>query len=286
MNTSAKHLRKGGPSAPRGWLSSFIRDLSSGSTQANRRRLVVAFALALAIVEITAMTIPKHTYAIPEPPIERITLAKMVRIVHRAPPTPKPIVHTKVVAETHVQPRVVNPGAPAQHQRVHRIASARPKIHTHYHSKPTVHVPTGGHGLGTSKTAKAVTGGVGPGGTGTGESGAGVGTGGAPAANEPCGFVDFAPNDKPTIDQKTGRIWEYVAIIVHFPDGSQQSVDLDYPFFYNSAADDPFMPGNGNIPATFQFPPPNQAAAEPPLVQYVMAHTSSDGYTTLRDCPK
>lgn len=280
----------GGPSAPRGWLSSFLRDLAGESAQAHRRRLTVAFAIALAIIEITAMTIPNRTYVIAEQPIERITIAKMVRIIHRAPPTPKPtpkpIVHAKVVAETHVQPRIVSPAAPAQHQQVHRVASARPTIHTRYHSKPAVHVPTGGHGLGTSKSAKAVTGGVGPGGTGTGESGAGAGAGGAPAAHEPCGYVDFAPNVKPTVDQKTGRIWEYVAIIVHFPDGSQQSVDLDYPFFYNSEADDPFMPGHGNIPATFQFPPANQAATEPALVQYVIAHTSPDGFTTLHDCPK
>lgn len=279
-----------GPSAPRGWLSSFLRDLSGESAQANRRRLVVGFAVALAIIEITAMTIPSHTYATAQQPVERITIAKVVRIIHRAPPTPKPtpkpVVHTKVVAQTHAQPRVVSPGAPAQRQRVPRIASARPTIHTHFHRKPTVHAPTGGHGLGTSKSAKAVTGGVGPGGAGSGESGAGQGTGGAPAAHEPCGYVDFAPNDKPTVDQKTGRIWEYLAIIVHFPDGSQQSLDLDYPFFYNSEADDPFMPDHGNIPATFQFPPPNQAGNEPPLVQYVIQHTSPDGYTTLHDCPK
>lgn len=279
-----------GPSAPRGWLSTFIRDLSGESKEAHRRRLVVAFAVALAIIEITAMSIPSHTYAVPEQPVERITIAKLVRIIHRAPPTPKPtpkpIVHSKVVAQTHVQPRVVNPGAPAQHQVVHRVASARPVIHTHFHSKPTVHVPTGGHGMGTSKAAKAVTGGVGPGGVGTGESGQGQGTAGAPAAHEPCGYVDFSPNDKPTFDSRTGRVWEYVAIIVHFPDGSQQSVNLDYPFFYNSEAADPFMPGHGDVPATFQFPPPNQAGSEPPLVQYVIQHTSPDGYTTLHDCPK
>ena len=280
----------GGPSAPRGWLSSFLRDLSGESAQASRRRLIIAFAVALAIIEITAMSIPTHTVTLAEQPIERLTIAKVVRIIHRAPPTPKPkpkpIVHTKVIAPTHVQPRVVKPAAPSQHQRVHRVASARPIIHTHFHSKPTVHVPTGGHGMGVSKAAKPVTGGVGPGGQGTGESGQGQGTGGAPAAHEPCGYVDFAPNDKPTIDQRTGRIWEYVAIIVHFPDGSEQSVNLDYPFYYASQDEDPFEPGHGNIPATFQFPPPNQAASEPALVQYVIQHTSADGYTTLRDCPK
>lgn len=236
------------------------------------------------------MSIPAHTVALQQEPIERVTIAKIVRIIHRAPPTPKPtpkpIVHANRVAETHVQPRVINPGAPAQHQRVHRIASARPVIHTKYHSKPTVHVPTGGYGMGTSKSAKAVTGGVGPGGVGTGESGTGEGTGGAPAAHEPCGYVDFSPNDKPTIDQNTGRVWEYVAIIVHFPDGSAQSVNLDYPFYYPSQSADPFEPGNANVPATFQFPPSDKAPTEPPLVEYVIQHTDAAGFTKLRDCPK
>lgn len=236
------------------------------------------------------MTIPTHTVTLTQEPIEKLSIAKVVRIIHRATPkpkpTPKPIVHAKVIAQTHVQPRVVNPGAPSQHQRVHRVASARPMVHTKFHSKPTVHVPTGGHGMGTSRSAKAVTGGVGPGGNGTGESGQGQGTGGAPAAHEPCGYVDFAPNDNPTTDPRTGRVWEYVTIIVHFPDGTTQSVPLDYPFFYQSQAADPFQPGNGSVPATFQFPTADKAPNEPPLVQYVIQHTSADGYTKLHPCPQ
>lgn len=239
------------------------------------------------------MSIPSSTHTTASRPVERLSIAKLIRIEHRAPPTPRPkptprpIVHSKAIAQTHVRPHVVNPGAPAQHQHVRRIASARPVAHTRHHSKPAaIHVPTGGHGTGTSKTAKAETGGVGPGGTGTGESGTGQGTGGAPPAQEPCGYVDFAPNNNPTTDPGTGRVWEYVAIIVHFPDGSEQSVNLDYPFYYASEAEDPFIQGHQNIPATFQFPPPNQAANEPPLVQYVMKHTTPDGFTLLRECPK
>lgn len=283
----------GGPSAPRGWLSSFLRDLSGESPQAHRRRLVFGLALALAIIEITAMSIPSHTYVMPEQPVERITIAKMVRIIHRAPPkpkpTPKPVVHTKVIAETHVQPHIVNPGAPSQRQRIHRVASARPILRTHFHSKPTVHVPTGGHGQGTSKTAKAIAGGVGPGGAGTGESGQGQGTGGAPAAHEPCGYVDFIATGNPTVDKSTGRVWEYIQMTVHFPDGSYQSVDLDYPWYYPNDQADPWSAYNEkinpNAPTTFQFPPSNQMPNEPPVVQYVIQHTSSDGFTKLHECP-
>ncbi len=251
--------------------------------------MLFALALALAIIEIGVMSIPNRSYSLQSQPIERITLARIMRIEHRVTPTPKPtpkpIVHAKVVAQTNVQPHKISPAAPAEKQPVKRVSSARPLIRTKHHSKPVQHVPMGGHGAGTSKVAKAETGSVGTGGTGTGESGSGQGSGGAPAAHEPCGEVDFAPNDNPKTD-RTGRIWEYVALIVHFPDGSQQSVDLDYPFFYNSEAEDPFLKGHDNIPATFQFPPPNQAANEPPLVQYVIQHTTADGYTLLHDCPK
>ncbi len=291
MTTTSKHLRPGESPAQRGWLSSFLGDLSGESKEANRRRLVIAFAVAIAVIEIAIIVIPMRGAMIPSEP-ERITIEKITRIEHRATPTPKPrptpkpIVHTKVVAQTQVQPRIVKPAAPAEHHVVRRVASARPRVHTHFHKKPVTHVPTGGQGQGTSTVAKAVTGGVGPGGPGTGQSGTGQGTGGAPAAHEPCGYVDFAPNDNPTTDPRTGRVWEYVSIIVHFPDGSEQSLNLDYPFYYKSEAEDPFIKGHDNIPATFQFPPPKQESSEPPLVQYVVQHTTSDGYTLLHECPK
>lgn len=144
----------------------------------------------------------------------------------------------------------------------------------------------GAQGAGTSKSAKAQTGGIGPGGNGTGESGSGTGTGGAPAAHEPCGFVEFQPTDNPIVDKSTGRIWEKIEMKVHFPDGSEQSVDLDYPWYYPSKNADPFMPENSDIPTTFQSPPPDKVSSEPPLVQYVIQHSSADGYTKLRDCPK
>lgn len=257
--------------------------------------MIVALAAAIALIEIATMIIPSRTYAIARQPVERVTIAKLVHIEHRAlvKPTPrptarptlKPVVHVKTIAPTHVQPHIINPGRPSEHQRVHRVASARPRVRTRYHSKPAAtHVVMGGQGTGTSTTAKPLTGSVGTGGQGAGESGAGQGTGGAPAAQEPCGAVYFSPTGKPRIDPATGRVWEYVAVMVNFPDGSQQSVDLDYPFYYPSEAQDPFI--HENLDATFQFPPASEAASEPPLIQYVMKHTTAEGYTLLRDCPK
>jgi len=243
------------------------------------------------------MTIPSHTTVVAVQPPEIVTIAKLTRIEHRVKPkptpkpTPTPIVHTKLIAETHVKPRIVHPAAPSQHHRIRRIASARPLVRTVHHLKPAViHVPMGGHGAGTSTVAKAPTGGVGPGGNGTGESGNGQGTGGAPAANEPCGFVEFSPTGNPVFDRGTGRVWEYIAMTVHFPDGSQQSVDLDYPWYYPNAQADPWSDynekNNPNAPTPFVFPPPDKTGTEPPLVQYVIKHTTADGLTTLRDCPR
>jgi hypothetical protein len=294
VNGTAKHLQRES-SGSRGWLSSFFGDESSaGPKQAARRRLLVAFALAIAIHEIVAGVFPWRQQTLPPAPKETITLARLTRIEHRPTPTPKPkpkptpqpIVHAKTIAETHVKPHVVNPGNPSQQQRIKRIAKAAPVIRTRYHSKPAQHVVMGAQGAGTSKNAKAFSGGVGTGGTGTGESGTGSGTGGAPAAHEPCGYVDFQPTDQPIIDKSTGRVWEKIEMVVHFPDGSEQTTDLDYTWYYPSKAADPFMPENQNVPATFQFPPANQRDNEPPLVQYVIQHTDGQGFTKLRDCPK
>ncbi len=289
---SAKHANRREPSARRGWLSSFFAEDPGNPTPADRRRLLLALAIAVAVHEIIAGIFPWRQETIPKTPVETITIARLTRIEHRARPTPKPtptprpVVRTKVIAQTHVKPRVVNPGRPSQHHKIRRIASARPLARTRHHRRPAVQVPVGGHGAGTGTTTQAGSGGPGSSGTGTGESGAGTGTGGAPAAHEPCGYVDFEPTQQARVDQATGRVWEYVTIAVHFPDGSAQSFPLDYPFYYPTEAQDPFLKGHDNIPATFQFPPPNQRANEPALVQYVMQHTSSDGYTLLHDCPK
>jgi hypothetical protein len=271
------------------WLSWFFGE-------SDRRRIVIALAAALALHEIFAALVPWHPKRLFTEPIEKITIAKITRIEHRPTPTPKPtprptptpqpVVRTKVIAETHTPTPIVNPGAPSEHQRVKRVASARPLIRTKFHSRPArIHVPMGGHGTGVSRTAKADTGGIGPGGSGRGVGGTGSGTGGTAAAHEPCGYVEFQPADQPTVDKGTGRVWERILMTVHFPDGTSENQSLDYMWYYPSLAADPWSK-NDNSPVLFQFPPADQRPDEPPLVQYVMAHTDSDGFTKLKDCPK
>lgn len=251
----------------------------------DRRRFILALALAVAVHEVLAGVIPARRSR-PQPTRTVVTVARVLRIVRRPLPTPKPVVRVKRIAPTVPRPRVIAPARPAPKAHIRRKASARPRVKTKHHRKPVVHIPMGGHGAGTSRVAKAPTGGASTGGTGTGERGAGTGTGGMPAAHEPCGYVDFLPNAAPTVDQSTGRIWEHIEMVVHFPDGSSQTVDLDYPWYYPNHATDPFFPENSSVPATFQFPPASLRPGEPPLVLYVMAHTSPDGYTLLHDCPK
>lgn len=260
-------------SASRGWLSSSPLD-------DERRRLALCFAAAVAFVEIVAALIPLHRPTAPP----RHDIVMVTTITRRVPPpvvhTPRPIVHTHKVAPTQVAARVVSPARPSRNEHRNRVASAPAVPHIRF--KPAhIHVVTGGHGFGSSRAAKPLTGGT----NGTGTSGNGNGTGGLPAAQQPCGYVDFVPDGSPDIDQATGRIWQQVQIVVHFPDGSAQTLQLDYPWYYPARAVDPFFPENANLPATFQFPPPDQRAQEPPLVQYVMAHTTPHGYTLLRNCP-
>ncbi|MBV8067733.1 MAG: hypothetical protein JO113_07130, partial [Candidatus Eremiobacteraeota bacterium] len=129
-----------------------------------------------------------------------------------------------------------------------------------------------------------------------GPSAAGAGTGagtrgdGPDAANgqEPCGFVTFADPHGSQYDPQTRGFWVDIRMSVHFADGSSQSTMLDYPWYYPSEAANPWSDQNLKDPAfptRFQPPPPSKAGAEPALVQYVVAHSTPDGMTLLRDCP-
>lgn len=267
-----------------------------GAGERNAQRFILAFAVALAVHEIAAALVPFHHATLRVEPVERITIAKLIKIEHRATPTPKPtptpeptphqVVYTKHIDVTRTPTPVINPGAPSQNHHIRKIASARPLVHTRYHSKPAnIHVVMGGHGSGTSTKANANVGGVGTGGNGTGINGNGNGTGGAPEAHEPCGFVEFIPTDQPHVDSGTGRVFESVIVRVHFPGNGVQDQPLDYQFQYPSLSQDPFAQRDLPDPA-FQFPPVDMRANEPDVIQYVMAHSDAAGHTKLKDCPK
>ena len=155
-------------------------------------------------------------------------------------------------------------------------AASRPKVVTKFHSKPIMSVPVGGQGAGAGR--KGTVGSLGTGGTGTGAGDQGNGSGGV------CGAVDFAAPGG-SYDASTGlTIYDNVGMTVHYADGHAESVTLDYPWHYRNEAMDPFKHPSGEVPLLFQFPPKAMRANEPPLVQYVMAHTDVMGTTTLNDC--
>ncbi|MGZ3522686.1 MAG: hypothetical protein ACXVAG_17150 [Vulcanimicrobiaceae bacterium] len=290
MTTTNRPLRKRESSVGDGWLSFvFGRD-------DDRRRTIISFALSFALIEIFAGLIPANWRMRPIEDREVVTHVEIARLEHRPvptpvptpKPTPKPVVRTHVIAPAHIVTKVINPAPTSENQHIRRKAQKRPIARTIYHLAPAhIHVPTGGQGASTSQGI-ARTGGIGTGGSGTGAGGNGNGTGGAPASNEPCGFVEFIPTGENQYDRATGGFFENIRMTVHFPDHSLQSVDLDYPWYYVSDAADPWSEQNlknPNFPVTFQSPPPNKAGQEPDLVQYVMRHSSADGYTKLKDCP-
>ncbi|MBV9270893.1 MAG: hypothetical protein JO165_07365 [Candidatus Eremiobacteraeota bacterium] len=269
-----------------GWLSYFFGE-------DDRRRLVLSFAIAIALIELAAALVPLRNAQRNQAEPEKLTIARIVRIEHRPRPTPKPTPTPKpvrriVIAPRHTVATVVNPGNVGRKTSVHRPAQAHAIATTHYHLQPRYHVVTGAQGAGESKTSKNLTGGgAGNTGSGSGSGGTGNGLGGPPASDEPCGYVDFVPS---AIDHNGDTTVYTMQMTVHFPDHHAESVILDWPWRYVSAGDDPWSDQNMNNPAfengvRMQFPPASQMPNEPALVQYVLQHSRANGTTKLQNCP-
>jgi hypothetical protein len=225
---------------------------------------------------------------------ESISSVQIARVERRALPTPTPsppppprvVSHAHVIApvETHVVRHTVS-GVSAHKEVLHRAGAARPKPPVVSHAKPIWDIPVGAQGAGAGNKSDA--GSLGNGGKGTGVGANGNGSGAA-AGNEPCGFVDFTSIHGSQYDRLTHRYWVDIRVSVHFADGHSESAVLDYPWWYPNAAVNPFSEqnlSNNELTASFQFPPSDKRASEPPLVQYVMAHTDANGVTLLKDCP-
>jgi len=194
---------------------------------------------------------------------------------------PRVISHARVVAptETRTVARTTN-GTSAHREVIRRMGAARPKPPKFSNTKPIWDIPVGAQGAGAGKASGA--GSIGNGGNGTGAGTAGNGNGAA-AGNEPCGFVEFVDPHGAKFDAQTRGFWVDVQMSVHFPDGHAESLLLDYPWFYPSAAQNPFQ--NESVPMLFQWPPAEKRDAEPAIVQYVMQHSAQPGVTLLKDCP-
>ena len=201
-------------------------------------------------------------------------------------PTPTPPPHIVSVSKNNVVPTLapVIPkpvGKSARKEAIKHAGSARPKPpKVHYHTIPIWDVPTGGQGAGAGRVAGAGSLGNGTSGTGTGNEGNGAGGGGAP-----CGAVDFFSPGDAMYDEATNTYdRNNVKAIVHYADGSSQTIDLDWTWHFKSEDQDPFR--NNSAPMLFQFPPPSQRASEPDPVQYIMRYSRETGTTKLHeDCP-
>lgn len=259
--------------------------------KSNTRRFLLALAAALVVHAVIAWLIsPVRPHAGAREIVAHVTVA---RIVARPSPTPSPpprpaprVNRVRTVAAP--QPTVVphtTTGKAARASVVQHVAAPRPKPPVTTARKPVWDVPVGGTGAGAGNRSGAGSIGHGSGGSGAGSAGEGNGAAGG---SEPCGYVEFSDPDGSRYDPQTHGFWVVIGMSVHFADGRVAMTQLDYPWYYPSAAANPWSNQNlhdPNFVTTFQFPPPNRRAEEPPIVQYVMAHTSADGYTRLKDCP-
>ncbi len=250
-----------------------------------KNRLLLAAAISVAIHEAAAGLVPQGL-ARPTPSTEVITRARSLRIALRSTPspTPRPVrvaarVRAVPIAQTPRRAAAAAPqraaqasSRPAQPQRVVALASS---------SRPVWDAAGSANAGAMVASARSAAGG----GTAAGAGGEGV----APSGDtRPCGLVTFSDPHGSQYDSRTRGFWVDIRMAVRFSDGSTQSMILDYPWYYPSEAANPWSDQNlrdPNFPTRFQQPPSEKAASEPPLVQYVMTHSTADGLTLLRDCP-
>ncbi|PZR56299.1 MAG: hypothetical protein DLM50_08510 [Candidatus Meridianibacter frigidus] len=257
----------------------------------------VAFALAVAIHEVVAGLLP-HTPAPTEQP-EKVTALQIVRIEHRSTPrpkptpTPRPIVRPRVLATPRPVVASISPAHASKPRAAHREGIAKSIPHTQHHAPRVEHfavanrIGTGHRGSGTgSGGVNGAGSGAGGNGNGTGAGGNGNGTAGQAAGNEPCGFVSFVNIRAPKY--AGGAFYQDIRAMVTFADRHQEGVELDYPFYYASETAFPWSDQNlknDKFEVPFQFPPAEKRASEPPLVQYIMTHTDTAGFTKFKNCP-
>ncbi|BDE07547.1 hypothetical protein WPS_28230 [Vulcanimicrobium alpinum] len=266
--------------------------------QRYRTRMIVAVALALALHEIALSLVhgptrprddesnaPATRIAIETPkPTPRPTPTPKPPPKPTIPPTPPPHITPPpraTVAPIQVAGRAK--GTPARHRgggAHHAIAKAAHGKHADPNASGS---GTGSsHGTG-SGNAPGVGGGLGGNGAGTGGNG-----NGAVNANAPCGFVDFEPFAAPTY--RDGTAYEPIRAMVTFPDGHTETERFPYKWVYpNGEQNDPWSDTNLRRPPKeipMQLPPPGtDTSSFPPVLQYILQHTTSDGYTNLQPCP-
>ncbi|GAC1578814.1 MAG: hypothetical protein NVS3B7_12550 [Candidatus Elarobacter sp.] len=270
--------------------------------QRARTRMIVAFALAIALHEILLGAV--HG---PARPRDTESEAATTRIVFEKPrptpkPTPRPSPTPRPTPPPTPEPRITPPprSTPAPVQQVAARAKGRPAKHRGGGAHKAHVAKTKSGTYANPKAAGAGTGastGQGSGnapGTGGGLAGNGLGNAGngngAVNANTPCGFVDFKPTGAPRYSN--GTAYEPIAATVTFPDGHSETANFPYKWVYpNGEQNDPWSDTNlrkdATAPAPMQAPPAGaDVSSYPPLIQYIIKHTDASGFTLLPECPK
>jgi len=206
-----------------------------------------------------------------------VTIARVERQPTPSPsPTPPPV-RTIVIAQPLAR------GKAAHVEAIKRMGAPRVQPPRVVHSKPIwdVVAATPGQGAGAGAGEGAGSLGNGTSGTGAGEQGSGAGGGGAP-----CGAVDFVAKGGANFNATTGFYERNnIVAVLHYADGTTESVPLDWTWRFKSEDLDPFNT-RADAPMFFQFPPQSKRASEPPQVQWILKNTTSYGGTKLNDqCP-
>lgn len=254
------------------------------------RRFAAAFAIA--VVLVTAMlavvrpTVPTAREVVL--PVQ-VVFERPVRAVPRPTPRPRPqaaVVRTppapaarpRTVARAPVAHRapavVVPPRAPAV------VAVAAGPVET---NAPAAIGTDPGTDAGTSA---GITGGEAAG-TGASAGGSGAADEGA-TVDRPCGSVEFVPVAPARRVRDTA--YEMIRAIVHYRDGREATGTFPYPWVYpDGERSDPWSQVNllfaRHAPVAAQLPPPgSDPAGFPPLIRFVLDHTTPQGRTVLESC--
>jgi len=219
---------------------------------------------------------------------EIVTRAQLLRVVSRHPVKPTPRLQPTIALSPVATPpadrvrKLANEVEGRAGRRYDPAARLRPAPAQSYGAKPVWDVGTGN---GSGQLAAAQAGSAAGSGSGSGVNGTGSGVA---TGAEPCGFVEFSDPHGSSFDARTRGFYVDIRMQVHFADGTSQSLVLDYPWYYSSESVNPWSNQNlrdPNFPTRFQPPPQSKIENEPELVRYVIAHSTADGMTLLRDCP-
>ena len=270
-----------------------------GADPGSGRRFALAFVLATALVALVLGAVRWQPADDREATPVSVVLERAPTPPPTAPPTPTP------TPPPTPRPRIARATpAPVAQRAAPRAAAAgggaRPVPTVVPTAAPTAFVATSAPDA-VAAGAAAGAPGVGTGsGTGAGSgSGAGIGTGagngtggtgaGQVNAEVPCGAVEFVPDDVARTIR--GTIYERIRATVQFRDGHRESAVFPYEWVYpNGEQTDPWsdtntrLHGNDVVPA--QLPPPGTDPRRfPPLIRYILNHTSVRGTTLLEECP-